>query len=831
MSSRLGKPRKNRNPDGTIMREVAGVMSDNKPKVESDAVVEHSAYVASSSQKQLVASASLDKTIRLWEVGTGLCCSTLKGHSDSASAVAFSPDGQLVASASYDKTVRLWEVATGLCLSTLKGHSEIVLAVTFSPDGQLVATASYDKTVRLWEAATGLCRSTLKGHSEMVLAVTFSPDGQLVASASYDKTVRLWEAATGSCRSTLEGHSSHISDVAFSPDGQLVASASYDKTARLWEAATGLCLSTLKGHSEIVLTVTFSPDGQLVASASYDKTVRLWEAATGSCRSTLEGHSSYISAVAFSPDGQLIASASNDKTVRLWEVATGSPRSTLEGHSDLVKAVAFSPDGQLVASASYDKTVRLWDTATGSYYRTLTLEGHTESLSAVAFSIPQNERGATKPGQGRTISRESTHSEDKLDKPLSPCSDTTCAEEKDNFEPELKLDGLPETETSPERPNERPDVFGHELTISIDDSTYPEMDPSYGRSTLSERRERRLSRESMHSRDRQPSTSGRWRSVRPRSPPSRPQSYYGPPLSFPTKTSRNSRPSSIMSAGSNDSGFGEGVFDLPSHRRSNTTFQPPTNYHYTAPPAYIHNPYYPTYLPAVNYSSVMYDGPMHLSPIPQSSRLSLPSTLPTHNPLTPLSSISPSFQNWPHSALDSVDVTKHPDYEKCSKLFADADFYHKGELTAAEVRIVFVQIMPLHQNVIENLVRLFAIRNTAKEKDPPLNFTEFFSLWRYCKEWSAIFRTADADKNGRISHLEFRIAFGNWDGFGYQLSPNILKESLRTFDRRGNEALGLDLESFLNICIGLKRITDEFDRDQERTWKTIFLFEKYALGM
>ncbi|AWM36839.1 WD domain, G-beta repeat [Gemmata obscuriglobus] len=187
-----------------------------------------------------LATAGFDNVVKLWGVGPDGTLTerkvALTGHVGPVYAVAFHPtDTKLVATASQDKTAKIWDLTDGKSKVELKGHTDIVDAVAFSPDGKTLATAGADKTVRLWNPTDGKELKNLGAHDGSVYSLAFSPDGKLLASAGAgkDNLVKVWDVKGQKEFTQLKGHEQPVTAVTFAGN-DVIVTASMDRTIRTW---------------------------------------------------------------------------------------------------------------------------------------------------------------------------------------------------------------------------------------------------------------------------------------------------------------------------------------------------------------------------------------------------------------------------------------------------------------------------------------------------------------------------------------------------------------------------------------------------------------------
>jgi cytochrome c len=217
-----------------------------------------------------------DGQIAIWRNGNSRPERTFEGHTAPIVSLARSPDGKWLASASWDRTVRLWPLGEGEP-RILEGHHQNVNGVAFTPDGKFLVSASYDLTVRIWPVGGGNLQVVTLPSPINAVAVT--RDNEIVAGSADGRLFFL--SPDGKLLAEIDVTSGPIISLAASADGTLLAAAGIRGSVTVIDRKDRKILRTLVGPGLPVWSVAFFGDNRTLLTGGSDNLVRRWYAATG----------------------------------------------------------------------------------------------------------------------------------------------------------------------------------------------------------------------------------------------------------------------------------------------------------------------------------------------------------------------------------------------------------------------------------------------------------------------------------------------------------------------------------------------------------------------
>ncbi|EGD54614.1 AAA family ATPase [Gordonia neofelifaecis] len=311
---------------------------------------------------------------------------SLTGHTGAVYDVVFSDDGRLLATASNDRTVRLWRRTDDApepfrAVATLHGFGSFVTSVTIDRTGRLLAAASGDGTVRLWNITNPMAPvpvSVLRPGRGAAYLTRFSPSGRHLAASSDDGTVTVYRVEGDrppAQTAVLRGHTGSVRSLAFNAAGTVLATGGEDQTVRLWTAADSdspqPAGEPLRGFPSITHALAFMAGDTVLAVTGDSANVQLWNVADPAAprpdNTSLAGVTSGSWSIAADPTRPLLARAGSDGIVDVWNTTSISDplplwelqRSVAPGAVRMV-STEFSPDGRELVVGRSDGGVDLW---------------------------------------------------------------------------------------------------------------------------------------------------------------------------------------------------------------------------------------------------------------------------------------------------------------------------------------------------------------------------------------------------------------------------------------------------------------------------------------
>lgn len=284
----------------------------------------------------------------------------LKGHMSAISRCKIHPKKPFMATASDDKTWKVWSLPKGELIMSGEGHTDWISDVSFHPKGTHLATSSGDCTIKIWDLMNVTCAMTFKEHSQPIWSLDFHQSGDFLVAGAVDHCCRLYDVPYGKIRYNFRGHVDSVNQVKFSKYNNSFFSASTDKTISMWDIRTGLLCNTLYGHASGINSLAMSADEFRLASVDTDGVVKCWDLRKWKLEGEIQCGPHPGNGIDLDPSGKFGFVASDDSTVKIVDLETFKLESELRGHDDAVLDIVTDIINKEIITCSADTTFRTW---------------------------------------------------------------------------------------------------------------------------------------------------------------------------------------------------------------------------------------------------------------------------------------------------------------------------------------------------------------------------------------------------------------------------------------------------------------------------------------
>ncbi|OMJ95401.1 hypothetical protein SteCoe_1156 [Stentor coeruleus] len=309
-------------------------------------------------------------------------------HKGKITSLTLSKDQEILATGSVDFSIKLWDTSTFLCISELLFHQDCINSLHISHNNQILLSASGDKTVSLWNLKTNTQQGILQGHADWVHCVVATKNLDIIFSGSKDTTIRVWDLVTKACKGVLIGHKSWVNDLALIQNDRILLSGSGDLTIKAWNISILACQGTITGHTGYLQCIAISSNEQCLASGDTSGMIKLWNIIDNpQVNNFTLMHKKVVFGLSFTSDGGYLASSSGDFTVVIWHLQSRKPVKYWNLGRVFPRNLSFLHDNSLVVGME-NGSVKMFSLKNTSQ-KSKNFKAHIGPVTSMSF--PRNE--------------------------------------------------------------------------------------------------------------------------------------------------------------------------------------------------------------------------------------------------------------------------------------------------------------------------------------------------------------------------------------------------------------------------------------------------------